>query len=283
MAVTRYTFRGALELAGALHIGSGGGGRIGETENWTDASVIRDSRGRPYIPGSSLRGALRAAILQIAPALFEKVNLDLREDEQFFQDLKSTMEKEVQLQRQRGESSGALTDDEGVRQDWLTAHLTPVERLFGTVLWASPLHIRDLHLLSGRVDAGEVRHGVGIDRDTGAAKEQIKYDFEVLPAGARFDFWMRCDLPDSLPKYIDLWPRLLAIGLRLLEQGELTLGGRAARGVGQVRLRDLEVYRLDVGDRDALLSALLADEDAPARLGASQGVNWARRVLQEVA
>jgi CRISPR-associated protein Csm3 len=281
MAVTRYTFRGALELAGALHIGSGGGGRIGETENWTDASVIRDSRGRPYIPGSSLRGTLRAAILQIAPALFERVNLDLREDEQFFQDLKNNMEKQVQGQRLAAGGSGF--DDEAARQNWLAGNLSPTERLFGTVLWASPLHIRDLHLLSGRADAGEVRHGVGIDRDTGAAKEQIKYDFEVLPAGARFDFWMRCDVPDSPREYLELWPRLLAIGLRLLEQGELTLGGRAARGVGQVRLRNLEAYRLDAGDRSALLGALLADEDSPARLGSSQGADWARRVLQEVS
>src|SRR5206468_726495 len=98
-------------------------------------------------------------------------------------------------------------------------------------------------------------HGVGIDRDTGAAREQIKYDFEVLPRGHTFHLLMRCEME---PKYQQVWSRLLAIGLRLLEQGELTLGGRAARGVGQVRLTKLDVFRLDTNDRPTLLAALLS-------------------------
>ena len=124
-----------------------------------------------------------------------------------------------------------------------------------------------------------MRHGVGIDRDTGAAREAIKYDFEVLPAGATFDFWMRCDVPDQ-PKYSVLWPRLLALGLMLLEEGELTLGGRVARGVGQVFLCDLMTYRLPMGDRDALLDALLS-RDKAGRYGAIEPSDWARRILQE--
>jgi CRISPR-associated protein Csm3 len=281
MAVIRYTFHGTLELIGALHIGSGGGGLIDEAKSWSDASVVRDSQGRPYIPGSSLRGAMRAAILQIAPSLFDAALVSVREDEQVFKKMKEAMEIEVRSARQSAE----FADDEAARASWLEEpnRLSPAERLFGTVLWASPLHIRDLHLQGERIGSGEVRHGVGIDRDTGAARETVKYDFEVLPAGACFSFWMRCEIPDTPAIYGELWPRLLAVGLRLLEQGELTLGGRAARGVGQARLRDLEVYRLDTGDRGALLDALLAEGEDSARLGARQDDGWLRRVLQEVS
>lgn len=277
MAVTRYTFTGTLELHGALHIGSGGGGRIAAGEQATDATIVRDSRGRPYIPGSSLRGALRSAICQLAYAVVsDPAQAQLREDEQQIKEIQRDLEAHV-AQAIDGRSP---FDAETIRQRWLEDTLSPLERLFGTVLWASPLLIPDLHLQAATELGSEVRHGVGIDRDTGAAREAIKYDFEVLPAGATFDFWMRCDVPDQPEEYSILWPRLLALGLLLLEEGELSLGGRVARGVGQVRLRGLETYRLAMGDRDALLDALLS-RDKNGRYGVQVPSGWARHNLQE--
>jgi CRISPR-associated RAMP protein (TIGR02581 family) len=275
MAVIRYTFTGALELLGALHIGSGGGGLAGQDQSLTDATVVRDSRGTPYIPGSSLRGVLRSTVAQIAPTLFGQ-DARLADDERTMQRLKGQADQAVQNQRER--------DEECVRQEFLAARLSPLERLFGTTLWASPLHIPDLRLRDGAELAGEIRHGVGIDRDTGSAREAIKYDFEVLPRGARFTFWMRCDIPDGPPdrpdRYRTLWPQFLALGLRLLEQGELTLGGRAARGVGQVQLTGLQVYRLDMGDRAAVLKSLLATSETD-RYGVPVG-NWMQQQLTEI-
>jgi CRISPR/Cas system CSM-associated protein Csm3 (group 7 of RAMP superfamily) len=99
--------------------------------------------------------------------------------------------------------------------------------------------------------------------------------------GNTFALRMCCDMPTMPVAFRREWERMLALGLRLLEQGEVTLGGRAARGVGQVRLRDLEVYTLDTGDRAALLAALLADE-VPARAGTRQPDQWPSRVLAEV-
>lgn len=262
MAVIRYTFTGGLRLIGALHIGSGGGGQVGRGDAITDATVIRDSTGRPYIPGSSLRGVLRSAVAQLAPALGLGT---LREDGQLEEDVRPLVDVE-----------GEVLSEADI-QDRLSANLSAAERLFGTVFWASPLTIPDLHLSAAGDLPGEVRHGVGINRDTGAAQEAIKYDFEVLPSGHSFDLKLRCDVE---PTYRDEWLRLLALGLRLLEQGELTLGGRAARGVGQVVLEDLRVYALNMGDRAALIAALIADP--PASFGAELAVGWARRTLEEV-
>lgn len=273
----RYTFTGTLELIGSLHVGSGGGGRLIESESQTDATLVRDSRGRPYIPGSSLRGVLRAAIGQFAPAVFgDRAAVTIRQDEQL-PDRRQIDEAVLEAQERAG---AELFDAEAELQNQLTALLSPAERLFGTVYWSSPLFIPDLHLVERtRGVAGEIRHGVGIDRDTGAAREAIKYDFEVLPAGACFQFLMRCDIPEQPAAYELTWTRLLALGLRLLEQGELTLGGRLARGVGQVQLRDLTVYVLNTDERHALLDALLAD--GSVRYGRQLPANWTTTVLRE--
>lgn len=251
-----YTFRGILTLQGALHIGSGGG------DANTDATIVRDSRGIPYIPGSSVRGAFRAAIERLAPPLLAFV--PSRTDDQAFQKM---LQEQIEHLR-----------DEAAIQSYLHTTLNSIERLFGTTYWASPLTIPDLSLVAGAPEAQEIRHGVGIDRDTGAAKEQIKYDFEVLPRGHAFHFIMRCAFPSDYETDWQ-WERLLAIGLRLMEQGELPLGGRVARGVGQVQLQQLEVFLLDEADRSALLSALLSDHP-DQRCGTRQPDNWTRRMLK---
>ncbi len=249
-----YTFRGKLVLLGSLHIGSGSG------DEHSDAAIVRTARGVPYIPGSSLRGAFRAAVERLAPAI---LGLPPTRDMDDLEDLLRN-----QLEDQREDKQISILNEE----------LRSVERLFGTTYWASPLTIRDLMLDEDEPVAGEVRHGVGIDRDTGAARDQIKYDFEVLPRGYSFHFLMHCEM---VPEYQQEWERLLAIGLRLLEQGELPLGGRLARGVGQVQLTDLEVFMLDTDDRKALLAAL-RDSDGTAWDGQRQPAGWTLHALKQV-
>ncbi len=260
--VIRYTFTGVLTTMGALHIGSGSGGLIGAGQPATDAAIIRDREGYPFIPGSSLRGALRAAVAQYAEALFASDDARLREDEGELNALREGVEAAVKSK------AVTMTNEEAI-QGWLDTELSALERLFGTVFWASPLTIPDLHLVErvvGKSD-GEIRHGVGIDRDTGAARESIKYDFEVLPRGARFAFLLRCELPTVDATRLKTWEQMLALGLKLLQQREITLGGRAARGVGQVKLEELKVYKLHLSPnpkhRADLITALLAKPNTP--------------------
>jgi len=138
-------------------------------------------------------------------------------------------------------------------------------------------HAPDLPLIEAdQREIAEIRHGVGIDRDTGAAADGLKYDFEVLPSGYSFQLHMRCEI---VPAYRNDWLRMLALGLRLLELGELTLGGRAARGVGQVQLQQLAVYMLDMGNRAALTEALLSAPTSVARYGAAQPDGWTTTTL----
>ncbi|NJN66278.1 MAG: hypothetical protein HC884_05985 [Chloroflexaceae bacterium] len=271
-----YTFRGNLVLTGALHIGSGSG------NEQTDAAIVRDAQGRPYLPGSSLRGAFRAAVERLAPTLLGPNNTQIREDFEEMQRIQEASEKALEKAREDAQSTGESFDTERAMQMQLDARLSAAERLFGTVLWASPLTIPDLPLLAEDPAStqGEIRHGVGIDRDTGAAREQVKYDFEVLPRGSTFRFLMRCEMEH---RYQAVWERLLAIGLRLLEMGELPLGGRLARGVGQVRLDHLEVFQLDLHNRDALKRMLVgADDDARYGSCLPDGSGWVRTQLEGV-
>lgn len=256
----RYTFQGVLELEGALHIGSGGGG------GGVDATVVRDSSGQPYIPGSSLRGTLRAAIGQYGPMLGLS---EIREDDEIKQAVELFL------------APGSLNSTaESAIQTQLDAILTPAERLFGTVWWSSPLLIPDLYPRRKQPAFGDVRDSVGIDRDTGAARDGAKYDFEVLPRGESFTMRMTLDVSTPAEKFDDEWKRLLALGFRLLELAELPLGGRLARGVGQVRLSTLDVYVLDAGDKKALLAALLAS-DANARMGVREAAGWTTRQMAD--
>ena len=57
----RYRITGRIVLDTALHIGGRGAMTV------TDNPVVRDGDGRPVIPGSSIKGAFRAAVERIVP------------------------------------------------------------------------------------------------------------------------------------------------------------------------------------------------------------------------
>ena len=61
---TRHRVQGKLVMETALHLGGGRNPAKG-----TDSPVIRDGFGRPFIPGSSIKGAVRAAVERIVPTL----------------------------------------------------------------------------------------------------------------------------------------------------------------------------------------------------------------------
>src|SRR5690606_25672439 len=97
----------------------------------------------------------------------------------------------------------------------------------------------------GRV---EVRDGVAIDRDTEAAADGRKYDFEVVPRETAFDLHLRVD--NATPRELGL----LFLGLREFANGDAWLGGNTSRGLGLVRMvwDEFEV----VEDRTGLIAYL---------------------------
>src|SRR5215469_5675402 len=61
---SRYVFTGKLVMLTALHIG---GGRV--TLSSSDSPVVLTPDQKPFIPGSSFKGALRSIVEKIAPSL----------------------------------------------------------------------------------------------------------------------------------------------------------------------------------------------------------------------
>jgi len=205
----RLTLTGILTAETAFRIGAGRGTEV----VGTDLPVVRDARGRPYIPGSSFKGALRAYIEALVRAICPN-------------------------------NKKAACNPVGKKDEWCLEQITEkmtdarveeetclVCRVFGSPWLASRVSIRDLLSVSqDSYGLFEVRNGVAIDRDTETAGANLLYDFEVVPAGSQFDCKIVIENAD------DWQLGLLMAGLRPFEQGEAVLGGARSRGLGLVRI-----------------------------------------------
>lgn len=113
--------------------------------------------------------------------------------------------------------------------------------LFGSRWTAGRVHVRDAVLANG-TGLGrmvEIRDGVGIDRDLGAAREKVKYDFEAVPPGARFD-------AEIVLENAEPWEAGLVLAtLRAVGEGLIGIGGKTTRGLGRVEVGQLEVFTVD--------------------------------------
>lgn len=266
----RYRFEGTLILETALHVGTG------QVATLTDSPIMRDSAGRPLIPGSSLKGAFRAAVSRLAPNLGEQFRIcDPFGDDDFcispqngdknkcYQAIKNYLGKTLPLEgggedgdkaRQALSTFGKLewSGKEITEKHLLTLleeNLCPVCKVFGSPYYAAKAHFDDL-AVKDWFQMTEIRDGVGIDRDTERAVEHIKYDFEVVPAGTTFKFSLTLENPSEQDK------GLIAIGLREMEEGMIRLGGIRSRGLGVSRLTLHQLEHLNARDPKQLAAYL---------------------------
>lgn len=199
-----------------LHIGAGKSVDFAGS----DLPVVRDASGRPFIPGSSLRGVLRAGI--------ESFCLSLGLDEF--------------AQADSGRAPAGVP--ENLAKGWKDLDL--IKRLFGSVVEEKRGASRDSAEGSSTLSYGsrlqisdaacedtalfEVRDGVGISRETRTAAQAVKFDVEVVPAGTCFRGRIRFKNPAEYEV------GLLAQALWMLHEGVLLLGGKSSRGLGWVKV-----------------------------------------------
>ena len=219
---SRLRVRGVLHTETALRIGSGGGG--GPTEH--DLPVLKDLHGRPYIPGSSFKGAYRAHLERLLRGMDERLACP-----------------STSRPREAGALDGCLTqgdidrlkeeytdDPTGLSYEILRRSCWTCS-LLGAPWLASKVLVRDLTVVPDTwFDRYLIRDGVAIDRDTETAAEGLKYDFEAIPSGTDFRFEM------VIENASDAELGLALLGLREFEAGHVPLGGAASRGLGDVRL-----------------------------------------------
>lgn len=230
----RYLFKGTLTLKTGLHIGSG----------WVAGSpsqspVIRTPDGRPFIPGSSFKGAFRSTVEKLTPSTGlsscqlmegqECIGAQGAEQEAFNRRLR---EEELQ-----GNALMTALDD----------NLCDTCKLFGSPFAASHITFADLLPPEEDKTAGQmiqVRDGVAIDRDSEKAVDRLKYDYEVVAPAQTFV--LQIVLED--PRDEDL--ALTCLGLSEFVSGFGYVGGNRSRGLGNCQVEDLAVYVLDLTNDD---------------------------------
>jgi CRISPR/Cas system CSM-associated protein Csm3 (group 7 of RAMP superfamily) len=146
--------------------------------------------------------------------------------------------------------------------------------------WASRILVEDAPVeLPPDADL-EIRDGVGIDRNTGAAARHIKYERLVLPVGSEIRFVVGCAAEAAEEALAHELLQALRLALR---QRGVRLGAGRSRGLGRLELASgsdvLTRERLD--GRDAVLAALrrrvAGGGEPPETLPAPEGVAAAGR------
>lgn len=243
-AKNRFHFTGKLTLIHALHIGNGRG------DDTTDALVVSNTSGIPIIPGSSLRGVFRSETEKMLMGLYQQKFTKMWACQLYESDLpdehfcvNNTVHKES---REKATLLNKKNNDEVWNE--LRDDLCDACQLFGAgTFYASRLRFLDLELEGEHKK--EIRHGVGIHRDTGTAAPGVKYDKQVVEAGAVFRF-------EALAENLEEKDcQLLALGFSQLTSGEMALGGSTGRGLGTFKLEGC-VEWVDMTNKKHLLEYL---------------------------
>ncbi|MFE1744280.1 CRISPR-associated RAMP protein Csx7 [Coleofasciculus sp. H7-2] len=263
------TFKNRLELTGTLRTVTAlriSAGRSTEPIG-SDLPVIKDALGRPLIPGSSFKGALRSRL----ESFLRGIDPSFAEDPANF--TSSARNNQVKaFKEQHKDNDFNLTQA-------LIGITDEVSRLFGSPWIASKFQVRDLTVQdSAWFGQYQERDGVAIDRDTETAADGKLYDYQVVPAGTPFEF-------KAVVENAKDWELgLLMIGLHQFETEQIPLGGGRSRGLGVVRLDNLKMRWVDVeGNPKFLLQYLqkLVMEDETAYEDAADYKDeWARELIK---
>jgi CRISPR-associated protein Csm3 len=225
--IGKLILEGALHCETGLHIGAGKGSlEIGGADN----PVVKDAFGRPYIPGSSLRGKLRS-LLEHSSGLAipsELVYLSKRKGQEVRIHQSDRPDDEVCLlfgrnpgRVDRGSGEGA--ESKSASPARLTVYDAPLD----------PDSITPQMRENLDDELTEVKSENAVDRITSQANPRT---LERVPAGARFQVRFVMDILCNEDK--DLFPRVIE-GLRLMEDD--SLGGGGSRGSGRIRFSGLKL------------------------------------------
>ena len=230
MTFTRYELTISVTLTSELHIG--GVDEVPERDG--EGTVIRFCRNglkEPTIPGRSIRGAVRAAC-DIARQAMKDTGDPATQDGGVF-----SKASWVSLWGDDTDYTGKSLLDRRLRSD----DSLPIRQSALTFHAVSFPEYKDS-------DSGESplprRHGVGIDRTTGAASDGALYEHEFLPRGTKFDIritaegrddeTMGRDQSEGIPGSAssDSVKKLLEFIVDVLTQHKVSLGGRTGSGQG---------------------------------------------------
>ncbi len=223
--IGKLILEGEMQCETGLHVGAGKGSlEIGGADN----PVVKDAHGRPYVPGSTLRGRIRALLEQSTGMAIpsELVYISKRKGQEVRIHQSDRPDDEICILF--GRSPGRMEKVGG--GDIESNHATPARlSVFDAPLVAESITPQMRETLDDELT--EVKSENAIDRITSQANPRT---LERVPAGAKFKIRMVLDIlcPEDSPL-----PALVIQGLRLLEDD--ALGGGGSRGSGRVRFDNL--------------------------------------------
>lgn len=212
----RITVSGQIKTLTGLHIG---GSSVGLAIGGADNTVVRNGLdGRPYIPGSSLKGKMRGLLDRVyTPGKLERVG-------------NSRVYKCKSREEYDHPDKGFVFHLFGVTPEEINrlgGEAMPTRLIFRDASMAEETATKLERSLYTDMPMTQVKTEVVIDRITSAATPR---QIERVPAGALFDF----ELVMNVYRESDLdWLRYLTEAMDLLEHDYL--GGQGSRGYGQIR------------------------------------------------
>ncbi len=218
--IGKLILEGELHCETGLHVGAGKGSlEIGGSDN----PVVKDAFGRPYVPGSSLRGKIRSLLEQSSGLAVpsELVYLSRRKGQEVRIHQSDRPDDEICILF--GRNPGRMERVQGETLE--TTQATPARlAVFDAPLDSESITPQMRENLDDELT--EVKSENAIDRITSQANPRT---LERVPAGARFRtrFVMDVLCEEDAPLFL----RVLE-GLRLLEDD--ALGGGGSRGSGRV-------------------------------------------------
>ncbi|MGB5101598.1 MAG: RAMP superfamily CRISPR-associated protein [Methanothrix sp.] len=238
----RYRITGTLTAVSPLHIGTGDdrpmefrseeeGKKIIEKAGKVPriSTIITDHRGKPLIPGSTLRGVLRNWLLTV----LEGIGTQWAVERDYSELLDLDQAKQIQQ----------------VKDTF--SHL---ELLFGTPLNAGKVEVWDAMCITGDLQIANDRllgwdgtrltyvdTSVAIDPARGIAKDKLLYKADVVPPGVTFELNIAAqNLSDE-----ELGLVLLALDGFNSQIYPIQVGARGGRGYGRMDFKMGAIYRLE--------------------------------------
>jgi len=261
----RYRITGTLTTVSPLHIGTGYERqmefssedekkkikeKVGKIPNIS--TIITDHRGKPLIPGSTLRGVLRNWLLTVMEGMGTQWAVD--------RDYADLLGKDQTEQIQKAQNDFSY-----------------LELLFGTPLNAGKIDVWDATCCTGDLEAMNDRllgwdkerltyvdTSVAIDPARGTAKNKLLYKADVVPPGVTFEINLVAqNLSDE-----ELGLVLLALQGFNSQIYPIQVGARSGRGYGRMEFTMGTVYRLEREDvKKWLKETLQADDTISAPAG----------------
>lgn len=177
----------------------------------TDNDIVRDNRGKPYIPATAIAGVVRDGLYRYGIFKYEE-NKDDREDE-----YAKKIFGHVRISKK--------ADDEGEQSE------SRIIFYDGQII---PEDIKNINI--------SVRDSVALDEHK-TAIEGAKFDMEILEPGVSFCTYMELNCTDGDDgKTKDVWKAITA----MFQNNALTFGAKTMRGMGGIETCEISEAEFDL-------------------------------------